>query len=1013
MTMTKVHIYPARVPDWNNLKVIHRNTLPPRSNFYLYNTEADALTRDVTKAKAQCLSGTWKFHLSKSPLAGPEDFYHQKFDTSEFKDIDVPGMWQLQGFGKGPHYTNIFYPFPVDPPNVPYDDNECGRYIRSFVADKSFKDHQLRLRFEGVDAALTVWVNGNEVGYSQGSRNPSEFDVTDLIDIGSENNVAVEVYQRCDGSYIEDQDQWWLSGIFRDVFLHAFPKVHLVDLQVATDFDAEYEEALLRVKVELSAASSVEVKLLDAIGKEVHKHTEYFEKKETYKIPVKSPHKWTAETPYLYTLVMNVLDGDGHSLVQRVGFRAVGLINGVFCVNGKPIKIRGANRHEHHPDHGRAVPYDFMRNDLLLMKRHNLNAIRTSHQINDPRMYDVADELGLWIIDEADLECHGFDHIGGNPPEYASNNPAWKEAYVDRARQMVARDKNHACIFMWSLGNEAFYGQNHQAMYDCVKAMDDTRLVHYEADREGKTVDILSRMYRSIDEIEEIAKEKDWTKPFLLCEYIHSMGNGPGNIKEYIESFYKHPRLMGGCGLRTKTKDGEEFMGYGGDFGDEPNNYNFIMDGMLFSSHTPTPGLVEYAKAIEPVQSLSLSGSRITIVNRYDFIGLEHLVCSWTIVSENKTILGSPGGIVEIPKNIKPHTKATLTIDGVPIKLLRNFIGEVYLKLEFKLEKATNWAPAGHRVAFGEFQVQKPRSIATLSSLQPSKPKPTVQLISKSLLSVTSATGDSEWLMALESGELVSWKRGGLEQLTEPLTMDFYRALTDNDRGGHGKEWIESRLHETSHHMREIKWHNTSSGIQVQVTGRIAPLVLAWAVDTVFTYNFTSEYVNIHIHGKPHGLLLPSTFARVGLTLGLAGVEQVRWWGRGPGESYADKKLSQSFGSWESSVDDLWVDYEFPQDGGNRTDVRWVEFVGKEGGRVLRARFGDLDGASFSAMPYATKDVDGCTHPYELRKRRREDTVVRLDWMHHGLGTGSCGPLTLPEYQLTTNKEFDVEILLD
>lgn len=544
--MNNTGTFPAELPDWSNLKVIHRNTLEPRSHFYLYNSEVDALTRDVSRAKAQCLSGTWKFSVSKSPFEGPQNFYQKDFDSYGFSDIQVPGMWQLQGHGKGPHYTNFDYPWPVDPPNVPYQDNECGRYITRFTVRDNFEDHQLRLRFEGVDSAFSVWVNGKKVGYSQGARNPSEFDITQYVDGAGENVLAVEVYQHCDGRYLEDQDEWWLSGIFRDVYLHAFPKVHPVDYHVTTEFDKKYENATLNVNVQMCKPSGVEVKLFDTQGQIVVQENKTVQTTGKFSINVTKPLKWTAETPHLYTLVLNVLDRDGCSLVQRVGFRTTGLIDGVFCVNGQPIKIRGVNRHENHPDFGRAVPYEFMRQDLLTMKRHNLNAIRTSHQINDPRLYDVADELGLWILDEADLECHGFGVVGSDASKFTSDNPDWKEAYVDRARQMVARDKNHACIILWSLGNESFYGRNHQAMYDCIKEMDQTRLVHYEGDGGAQTADIFSWMYPGIDSIDNFGKERDWKKPLVICEFLHAMGNSCGNAKEYIESFYRHPRLMGG-----------------------------------------------------------------------------------------------------------------------------------------------------------------------------------------------------------------------------------------------------------------------------------------------------------------------------------------------------------------------------------------------------------------------------------------------------------------------------------
>ncbi|KAK2591760.1 hypothetical protein QQS21_010550 [Conoideocrella luteorostrata] len=1012
-------VHPASLPDWSNVDVIHRNTLSPRSNFYLYDSEKDALARDVTKAKAQCLSGKWDFHLSKSPFEGPREFYKPDFKTSEFGEINVPGMWQLQGYGKGPHYTNILYPWPVDPPNISYQENECGRYVTSFLVKESFAEHQLRLRFEGVDSSFTVWVNGKEVGYSQGSRNPSEFDVTSVIEVGTKNHLAVEVYQRCDGSYLEDQDEWWLSGIFRDVYLHAFPKAHPVDFHVITELDSKFKNATLRVKVDVSGSREVEVKLLDAKREKVVSKTLEITKSDEFKFDIDNPHKWTAETPYLYSLVLNFLGERKCTIVQRVGFRTAGLIDGVFCINGNPVKFRGVNRHEHHPDHGRAVPYDFMRRDLLIMKTHNVNAIRTSHQINDPRLYDVADELGLWILDEADLECHGFGAVGGDAASYASDNPVWKEQYVDRARQMVARDKNHACVIIWSLGNEAFYGRNHQAMYDTIKAMDTTRLVHYEGDGNAQTVDIYSRMYSELNYVESFAKERDWTKPLVLCEFLHSMGNSEGNAKEYIDLFYKHPRLMGGFvwewanhGLRTKTKDGEEYMGYGGDFGDEPNDYNFVMDGLLVSEHNLTSNIAEYAKAIEPVQTLSLHHHDITVANRYDFLTLDHLVASWSVVSDGKKLTG---GRVAIPKGIKPHTEATVTAEGFHDGMLREIHGEAYLQIRFRMKHETNWAPADYQVATGQLRVSKPLSVNAIQAVEPPMPKPTMQMSSDSLVNISSASGESVWTINTVIGTLVSWKRKNLpntELITEPITMDFYRALTDNDRGGHGREWQDRRLHQTSTHVKQVRFDKAKDGIIVEIRQRIAPPALVWAVDITWTYHFRGESVAINVKGKPHGLNLPSTFARIGITMGLSGAERVRWWGRGPGESYRDKKYSQLHGNWVSTVDDLWVDYEFPQDGGNRTDVRWIEILG-DNGRLLRANFGDLDGASFSAMHYTTKDIDKCTHPYELHKHKRKDTIVRLDWAHHGLGTASCGPWTLPQYSLTTDQDFSYDILLD
>ncbi|ORY61533.1 family 2 glycosyl hydrolase [Pseudomassariella vexata] len=1023
---SQTHVQPKHLPNWNNLKVIHRNTLTPRSHFFLYNSEKDALAGDVQRSRSLLLSGLWGFHLTNGPFNGPTDFFDPNFDNSKWDLIKVPGMWQLQGHGKGPQYTNVNYPFPVNPPHVPYDENECGRYVTKFAVPENLKDtKQWRLRFEGVDSAFSVYLNGKEIGYSQGSRNPSEFDITDALILDSEENyLAVEVYQWSDGSYIEDQDQWWLSGIFRDVWLHAFPSVHLEDFHVQTILDDDYKDAWLKLHVDLNQAHCTTVKLLDIEGNTVF-HVSHTPDKNSFQVQyqVKCPHKWTAETPYLYTLVISV--GEVY-ISHKIGFRRAELVDGVFCVNGNPVKFRGVNRHEHHPESGRAVPYEFLRRDLLLMKYFNINAIRTSHYINDTRLYDLANELGLWVISEADLECHGMGEVGGDPASFASDNPAWKDAYVDRARQMVMRDKNHPCIIMWSLGNESFYGRNHQAMYDEIKSIDDTRLIHYEGDQDAQTVDIFSRMYTSVDDMIKHAEEKDWKKPFVMCEYAHAMGNGPGAIKEYIDAFYKYPRLMGGFvwewanhGLKTNNADGEVYMAYGGDFGEEVHDFNFVMDGLCFANHSPTPGLLEYSKAIEPVQVLGYERGEVEIINRFDFLDpADHLRCHWEIISDRSQVIGRE---VHIPEGIRPHTKAKMFIGD-----LGKFIGdlgiastaEVWLRIEFSRREGTQWSYPGQLIAASQLQLTPPKSLAFLKTIS-TLVGPRVHTKGH-VLSVMLRSGKIFGFNTLD-GTLFSLTHAcspHLNLLSEPPTLDFYRALTDNDRGGRfGKEWTERRLHQTRNHFTRVTTTEEGHVCKIIVESRVAPPVLAWSVDTVTTYTLTSEYCSVHIKAKPRGPLLPDTFARFGLTFGLKGVKVVEWFGRGRGESYCDKKLSQHVNTWGGSVDSLFTDYELPQDCGNRTDVRWVELRDRWGatekGRLLRARFGDHDGASFSAMHYTTKDLDESTHPYELHKRKREDTIVRLDWFHHGLGTGSCGPATLPQYELRTDREFDVELLLD
>ncbi|KAK4237238.1 glycoside hydrolase [Achaetomium macrosporum] len=1038
---SRSHVFPPSIPPWNDLRVLHRNTLPPRAHFFLYENRDDALSRDVSRSKSQLLSGTWLFHLSKSPLEGPTDFHRhtledlaKTYDWRGQETIRVPGMWQLQGYGKGPHYTNLNFPFPVDPPRVPIDDNECGRYVRRFDLGDQDKGHQLRLRFEGVDSAFTVWVNHHEVGYSQGSRNPSEFDITPYVRCPGTNYLHVEVYQRCDGSYIEDQDQWWLSGIFRDVWLHKFPKTHFENINVLTVLDDEYRDATLLVNVTVNSEATVTLCLLDAHGAEVASKTAEGADSIRFEIPVKNPHKWTAETPYLYQLVLSM---PGCALAERVGFRRVELIDGVFSVNGRAVKLRGVNRHEHHPDHGRAVPYEFLKADLIRMKQHNINAIRTSHYINDPRLYELADELGLWILDECDLECHGLFVVGGNGLGFASDNSEWEEAYVDRARQMVMRDYNRPSVTIWSLGNESGYGRNHAAMYNFIKSVDISRLIHYEGDWNAQSADILSRMYHSIGDTEAYAKDRNWKKPLVLCEYVHAMGNGPGAIQEYIDLFYKYPRLMGGFvwewanhGLRTKTKDGREYMGYGGDFGDEPNDYNFVMDGLCFSDHSPGPGLLEYKKAIEPVQTLGLEdGNKVRIVNRYDFVTLDHLECWWWIVQAHDGGESRPIPVA-IPNNIEPHTEALLHIPG----LEHMHPAVTHINLKFVLSKATGWCEAGHVVATGQIQLQE-RSNLRRAMVMIGHPAPRPSVIEgpgiqkNTTLLINGGHGNS-WMFDLARGALVSWRRPLPDPdcltsypniLTEPLLFDVYRAQTDNDRGcDFGRNWRDRRLHQAKQHLVQSSWQQRADGVvEVVVKNRIAPPVMNWALEVTATYHFSDASVSIRAHAKPTGNLLPRAWGRLGLVTAVAGCERVHWFGRGPGESYRDKKLSQLVGMWDLPVDELITDYEFPQENGNRTDVRWVELLSREDGidhkrrRLLRASYGTFQGASFSVLPYSAHDLDEAQHPYELRERRREDRVVHLDWMHHGLGTGSCGPETLPQYTLDASKEYDLEIVLE
>lgn len=1023
--------FPSSRPDWSNLNVIHRNALPPRSYFFPHLTKSDALSYRPSETTAVCLSGTWKFSFAKNPFEAPEDFASPDYDVSKWDEVKVPGMWQLQGFGH-PHYTNIDYPFPANPPYISYNDNPTGSYVRKFTVPPGFRGKRLRLRFEGVDSAFHIFLNGIEVGYSQGARNPSEFDISGVVDESRENTLAVRVYQFCDGSYIEDQDQWWLSGIFRDVFLLAFEKVSIKDFHVKTLMDDNYGDAMLSVKVEADGCADGYLELLDEAKRPVV--WERIRGSTSLCLMIKSPGKWTAETPHLYHLVISIGD---QIVAQRIGFRKIEIKNGVFLVNGKPVIFRGVNRHEHHPAHGRAVPYEFMREDLLLMKRYNINAVRTSHYINDPRFYDLCDELGLWIIDEADLECHG---IGAEPnaDQWIANNPDWKEAQLDRARQLVMRDKNHACVVIWSMGNEAFFGCNFVSMYNWIKNVDDTRPIHYEGDHQMEIVDMLSWMYPSVDDVIKRANEPNYTKPLVLCEYIHAMGNGPGNIKEYIDAFYKYPRLMGGFvwewanhGLLTKNADGEEFYGYGGDFGDIPNDFNFVMDGLLFSSHTPTPGLLEYKKAIEPVKLVGGDHEHVKIINRYDFITLDHLECEWTLLEDWGTDSWGDWTLLEvgatdawkpiaIPKGIHAGREATMILP--PFSWDHN--QETYLTLRFFNRDATPGLPAKHEIATGQILVKAVADVDLLSDISfiaasgvqnPISDTLSVVVLSPTMLSIS--TPSSNFAFSTVEGTLSSWLRPGPTELIHSNlgpSLSFYRPMTDNDRSADGWDWRNDLVKLSKVHTTSVTWTSTGSTATVTVKARIAPPVKEWCINSTTTYTFfASGALRIHVKGKPEGVWKPPKLPRIGLTTSLAqGMDEVTWFGRGPGECYRDSKFSQLFGKYTKSVDELWTDYEFPQECGNRTDVRWVKIRDPcSPAAVLTARFGTQEGFSFQASHYETADVDKAEHPYELRRKKKKETILRLDAMHHGLGSGSCGPRTLDKYACMC-EDFEFEIYL-
>ncbi len=993
------------VPDWENPAVLSRNREAARATLFPYADAAAALSGE--RGASPCfllLNGRWDFSYRTAP-GGALD------DDASWDTIPVPGNWQMYGYGT-PQYTNVNYPFPVDPPHVPRE-NPVGIYRREFRVPTAWTGKQIFLNFEGVDSAFYVYLNGAEVGYSQVPHMPSEFNVTDFLQPGA-NELTVQVFQWSDGSYLEDQDMWRLSGIFRDVYLLATPEVRLRDARVTTRFDATYTDAVLAVQAVLRNDGDTGATQFTATARLLDGDTVLFdlplagggtlpaeeETVLTLEAPVVAPRHWTAETPYLYTLLLSLFGPDGallQTLPVTVGFRQVELRDGRVLLNGTPLTLQGVNRHDSHPDYGHAVPLAAMVQDITLMKAHNINAVRTSHYPNDPRWYDLCDRYGLYVIDEADLECHGMQ-----PLDALTDDPAWEAAFLDRAVRMVERDKNHPSIIIWSLGNESGFGRNHMAMADWMHANDPTRLVHYEgatgwgnreSGKDNSCVDLVSTMYPTVASIIEEGQRTDDPRPYFMCEYAHAMGNGPGNLKEYWEAIRQYPRLLGVCiwewtdhGIRRFTEDGEEWFAYGGDFGDTPNDGNFCIDGLVFPDRIPHTGLTEYKKIIEPVTvtAVDLAAGTVKIGNRYTFASLAHLIGAWQLVCD-----GTPLQQGTLPTlNVPAGGTTTVTL---PYTLPTPAPGAEYrLDFSFTLAADTLWAPRGFEVAWA--QVPLPLSA----------PAPVVAVASMPGLSVEECWDDLliegdgfSLVFDRTQGTIARWVFQETPLLTAGPRLYVWRAPTDNDSLV-AQQWRAHGFDRLQHRVAGTAVEALYDGaVRVTVDSMLAPASQRpdFAVRYVYTI-YGSGDVLVETTVTPQRELPP--LPRLGLQLRLPGtLDRFAWYGRGPHESYIDKQEGARVGVYAGTVQEQYVPYVKPQENGNKSDVRWAAVTDAYGLGLLAVGMPRLN---VSAHHYTPEDFTAARHTYDLK--RRDETIVHLDIAHNGLGSQSCGPAPLDGYLL-------------
>ncbi|MGD0110315.1 MAG: glycoside hydrolase family 2 TIM barrel-domain containing protein [Armatimonadota bacterium] len=1003
--------------DWENPQLLHRNREPAHATLVPYPDGETALSGERGSSPFfRLLNGEWRFCYLSSPQSAPTGFETGGFDDSDWDRIPVPSNWQMLGYGT-PVYTNIAYPYPVDPPRVPQE-NPVGLYRRTFTVPVGWTGRQVFLVFEGVDSAFHVWMNGRSVGYSKVSHMPSEFNVTEHLRPG-ENVVAVQVFQWSDGSYLEDQDMWRMSGIFRDVCLFATPSLHIRDVRIRTRFDERYQDATLDLHLTLrnygdgkSAVHHVNAALYDGeeylLSEQIGGESAIGPGEErtlSLTTSIASPRQWSAEEPHLYTLLLSLVGADGAvAEVERfsVGFRQVEIRGVEFLVNGAPITLKGVNRHETHPDLGHAVSLDSMIRDITLMKQHNINTVRTSHYPNDSRWYDLCDRYGLYVIDEADLETHGFE-LTGDWAQLAKD-PEWCEAHLDRARRMVERDKNHPSIIMWSLGNESGYGPNHDAMADCIRHVDPTRPIHYESAGEARMVDVVSTMYPTVERLADEGKRTDDARPFFMCEYAHAMGNGPGNLKEYWETIYRYPRLLGGCvwewvdhGIRQQTESGEEWFAYGGDLGDEPNDGNFCIDGLNFPDRAPHSGLIEYKKIIEPVhvEPIDLASGKVRVTNRYDFVSLGHLEVSWSVLRDDEVI--QQGVLPAL--DVSAGAAAELT---VPFEPPRSLAGCVYwLNVSFALAQETLWAARGHEVAWAQFElpvnaVAPKITISNLPSLS----------VAESEAEIAIEGGDFRVTFSRWDGTISRWEYQGISLLTAGPRLNVWRAPTDNDVHI-ARRWRQAGLDRLTHRVdRAAVTKKLSQCVRIEVESVLGAHSLAPAFRCAYLYTiYGSGDIVIETLVTPREGL--PDLPRIGLQFRMPEVfDRFTWYGRGPQESYIDRKESARVGLYSGSVQDQYVPYIMPQDNGNKSDARWAVITDIRGVGLLAV---GMPTVNVSAHHYAPEDFARAAHTYELV--RRDETIVHLDHAHHGLGSNSCGPGPLEKYLLRPEKaSFSVRL---
>lgn len=966
-----------------NPDLLHVNTLPPRAYFIPFAKGQNPFQSREESEYFELLNGEWLFRYYDSIIGLEDDFTEIK---AEHK-IPIPANWQLHGYD-APQYTNVCYPIPFDPPYVP-DDNPVGVYSRSY----NYTPDGMRkiLVFEGVDSCIYLYINGNFVGYSQVSHMASEFDITNYLSEG-ENTITAAVLKWCDGTYLEDQDKFRLSGIFRDVYVLSRPENRLENYRIKTIISDNMKSAVLQLTLEGADGKAV---LADADGKEIARVNA--ENNETVEIKVDNIQLWSAEKPVLYSLT---IETEAEIIGEKVGFRKICVENGVVKFNGKPLKFRGVNRHDSYPDTGSYCTVMQMEKDLKLMKMHNINAIRTSHYPNSPLFYQLCDKYGFYVIDEADLEMHGCVEVynnfkwenGYNGIALLASDKRFEKAVIDRSELMVKRDINRPCVVFWSLGNESGYGTNFRAAAQFIKSLDDTRLVHYESthkldDTSDDVLDIVSEMYTSIEDIQKFLQREEEKRPFILCEYCHAMGNGPGDLEDYHNMFISNERLCGGLvwewcdhGFSLgKTADGKEKYGYGGDFGERHNDGNFCMDGLLYPDRRPHTGLLEVKQVFRPVRV-----EKTDIFNKFLIRSYLNFADAGDILSSRYEITCDGGILAEgsFDFNLEPLGTTEITIP----ELSEIYPDDTYIRFIFNYKNDTLWCEKGYECCFDQLCAYKTETKA-LSVLSEGCAEFTDEP-----LYIKINAGDNSFIFNKRIGAFESIKCGGTELLDKPMEFNFFRAPTDNDtmKG----DWYRAHLNDYIPKIYSVKTEQKSSSVVINVSHSFG-----WSIhqpfariETVYTIHGGGE---LEIHCKVSTSNKVTLLPRFGLRLFMPKVFcNVDYFGYGPFESYIDKHQASYLGNFSASVSEMHEDYTRPQENSSHFGCKHMTVKSAD----TQIRFEADDGLSFNASEYTEEELAGKKHNFELEKCG--SNVICVDYMMAGVGSNSCGPQLMEKYRL-------------